>query len=165
MHKLLTGWDETDHKNGNGLDNQRKNLRSATRPQNLWNKGRRSDNTTGFKGVTKEAHGWRAVIKANGKRRHLGYFTSPELAARAYDAAAVEMHGEFARLNFPDDRTHEMPVRPARYCARPDCGKDITNRRSHAVYCSNGCYTVMKYREKRLAQGETLRKFPKKRTA
>ena len=152
MHMLLTGWDETDHENGNGLDNQRSNLRPCTRPQNLWNKGPRSDNTTGFKGVTREAHGWRAVIKANGVRRHLGYFSTPELAARAYDAAAAEMHGEFARFNFPDDPAHEMPTRPVRYCARPDCGKEFNGRRPHTVYCSTSCRDIMKYRQKRATQ-------------
>ena len=165
MHKLLTGYTLTDHRNGNGLDNQRHNLRPATNAQNVMNKGARPDNTSGFKGVTREAHGWRAVIKANGARRHLGYFSTPELAARAYDAAAVEMHGEFARFNFPDDPQHEMPKPAVRYCARPDCGKELQGRRSHAVHCSPGCRKVMEYRQKRIAQGATLRKSPRKKAA
>lgn len=102
MHKLITGWPETDHINRNGLDNRRSNLRPATRSQNLMNRAALAKNATGYKGVRLEAGKWRAVIKAYGVRKHLGYFLTPEQAARAYDAAAREMHGEFARLNFPD---------------------------------------------------------------
>jgi predicted nucleic acid-binding Zn ribbon protein len=165
MHKLITGWPETDHEDRNGLNNQRSNLRPATRSQNLMNRAVLAKNATGFKGVRREAHGWRATIKANGVRRHLGYFPAPELAARAYDAAAVEMHGEFARLNFPDDPHHEMPVQPARTCTRPDCGKEFSGRRPHAAYCSNSCRDIVNYRRKREAQGATLRKSPRKKAA
>lgn len=167
MHMLLTGNALTDHKNGNGLDNQRENLRAATYTQNLMNQRVRSDSTTGYRGVTREAHGWRAVVKANGVRKHLGYFSTPELAARAYDAAAVEMHGEFARLNFPDDPQHEMPLRVplVRQCARPDCGEEFRPVRIHARYCSRRCIEIMNYRTRRVAQGATLRKSPRRRAA
>jgi hypothetical protein len=104
LHAFLTGWSLVDHINGNGLDNRRVNLRAATRSQNAANRGPTRDNTSGFKGVTwnKQARKWRAKVKADGMWRHLGYHVTAEAAARAYDAAARELFGEFARLNFPD---------------------------------------------------------------
>jgi hypothetical protein len=103
LHTFLTGWPLVDHRNGNGLDNRRANLRPATPGQNNANARRSRLNTSGFKGVSLHAHSglWRAYITADGKTRHLGYFHSPEDGARAYDAAAIELFGEFARPNFP----------------------------------------------------------------
>lgn len=102
LHKFLTGWNYVDHRNGNGLDNRRANLREATHAQNTRNARRRSDSTTGFKGVWLHREGvWRATIQAAGRRQHLCVYPTPEDAARAYDEAARELHGEFARLNFP----------------------------------------------------------------
>ena len=102
MHTLLTGWPLTDHVDGNGLNNHRSNLRAATNAQNVRN-GRPRGGTSQFKGVTwyRARRKWHAAIMLNGKRHHLGYFTDEVEAARAYDAAAVRLHGEFARLNFP----------------------------------------------------------------
>jgi hypothetical protein len=98
---------EIDHVNGDGLDNRRENLRVATHAQNASNRGVRVNNTSGFKGVHANHSGrgkqWFAYITTNYKRQHLGMFGTAEEAARAYDAAAVRLHGEFARLNFPSD--------------------------------------------------------------
>ena len=106
MHSLITGWPSPDHVNGNGLDNQRHNLRPATSSQNSQNRRMRSDNTSGFKGVYLRDRGrWVASIWTAGKNRHLGLFATPEDAARAYDAAAAEIFGEFARLNFPKEQS------------------------------------------------------------
>lgn len=91
-----------DHINGNGLDNQRRNLRLATASQNTQNQKRRSTNTSGFKGVVKSGNKWIAQIIASGKQIQVGYYSSPEEAARAYDKKAIEIFGEFARLNFPE---------------------------------------------------------------
>lgn len=104
LHAYLTGHRLTDHINGDGLDNRRANLRMATQAENLRNRGLPANNTSGFKGVSfrrQRGRGWKSTIGLNGKRIHLGLFSTPEAAARAYDAAARELFGEFAWLNFP----------------------------------------------------------------
>ena len=89
---------EVDHKNGDGLDCRKSELRIATHRQNNQNAYRVKPGC--FKGVRPSGRKWRAKIKAGGKDLHLGTFTTAEEAARAYDAAAVEHFGEFACLNF-----------------------------------------------------------------
>lgn len=103
MHGFLTGWPLTDHINGDGLDNRRANLRPATASQNHFNQRLRSNNTSGFKGVSldKRYDKWAAHIRADGRRRSLGLYADPADAALAYDAAAREIAGEFACVNFP----------------------------------------------------------------
>ena len=91
-----------DHKNRRGLDNRRCNLRQATHSQNTSNSGPRRNGTSGFKGVSRWGDRWQAGIKIDGRRRGLGHFFSKEEAARAYDAAAKTLFGEFAYLNFPE---------------------------------------------------------------
>lgn len=104
LHAFLTGWPLVDHINGNGLDNRRSNLREATKAQNGQNSGLSTRNKSGFKGVRLIARTgrWIAEIRPNRKTIYLGTFATPDDAARAYDAAAVEHYGEFARLNFPE---------------------------------------------------------------
>lgn len=152
MHVLLTGYALTDHIDGNGLNNQRYNLRTATVSQNLMNRGRPANNTSGFKGVSRQRDKWVAGIKADGVHQRRGGFSTPEQAARAYDAMAVELHGEFARLNFPDDAKHEIPSPAGRPCARPGCGNEIAGRRSNARYCSSRCSDFAHYQRKLAAQ-------------
>lgn len=104
MHRFLLEappGHEVDHRNGNRLDNRRENLRVCSRSENQCNRGKTRGNTSGFKGVGKKGNRWRASIKARKRRHGLGYFATPEDAARAYDQAAIQLHGEFARLNFP----------------------------------------------------------------
>lgn len=98
---------DTDHINGNTLDNRRKNLRICTRAQNNTNTRVRKDNTSGFRGVTWHTYTrkWEAQININGKHTHLGLFKTPEEAALAYDQEAKKHHGEFARLNFPERKS------------------------------------------------------------
>lgn len=88
---------------GQGLaDNRLANLRIGTNGQNIANSRTRQDNTTGFRGIYITEWGrWRAKINRGGKRVHLGYFSTAEEAAKAYDTAAYDLWGEFARLNFP----------------------------------------------------------------
>lgn len=95
--------DEVDHINRNPLDNRRSNLRLATSSQNAFNRSQRPDNTTGYRGVSwhKVVQKWAAKICYCGKQKHLGVFDTPEEAALVYDSAAIELHGEFASLNFP----------------------------------------------------------------
>jgi hypothetical protein len=102
MHEEILKCALVDHRNRNGLDNQRHNLRVATHTQNRVNSGPRSDNRSGFKGVSfcKARNKWQAGLNSKRKYKFLGYFVSPEEAARAYDAAAKSLWGEFAFLNF-----------------------------------------------------------------
>lgn len=93
-----------DHVNGNGLDNRRENLRLCSHRENLRNQRPQEGTVSGFKGVTvnKGSRRWRAKIVIDDREVLIGTFNDAESAARAYDAAALEMHGEFAHLNFPD---------------------------------------------------------------
>lgn len=106
LHQLITGCTGIDHRNGYGLDCTRWNLRKATGAQNSHNQGSRAG-TSRFKGVSwyRWSGKWRAAIMVNYRKRHLGYFVAEDDAARAYDAAALKLHGEFARLNFPQITT------------------------------------------------------------
>lgn len=106
MHRLLLGVKsgDTDHRDGNGLNNQRDNLRVATHRQNLQAfQHKRAGTSSRFRGVSWHPANrkWRALIGLPGKVKHLGMFTHEEDAARAYDAAARQFFGEFASPNFP----------------------------------------------------------------
>ena len=99
MHRVVLGVDQTvDHINGNRLDNRRANLRVCDPAQNAWNRAGRG--ALGFKGISPNGNGWKAEIRARGKGQYLGTFRTAGDAARAYDKAAAELHGDFATLNF-----------------------------------------------------------------
>lgn len=87
-----------DHKNGNGLDNRRLNLRDATVTQNAQNCQRSISNTSGKKGIVWHARdrGWQAMIRVNGKRRYVGRFLTIKEADAALAVARAAAHGEFA---------------------------------------------------------------------
>jgi hypothetical protein len=92
-----------DHRNGNGLDNRRDNLRPATRSENMYNRRKtKSKTTSSFIGIYFDGKKWRASIKYSGKKLCLGSYINEIDAAKAYDAAARKHHREFARLNFPE---------------------------------------------------------------
>lgn len=96
-----------DHINGNGLDNRRCNLRLGTTTQNNQNAQKRRDAVhSHYKGVGRDLRNntkpWKAEIKANNRRIWIGTFSTELEAALAYDEAAKQYHGEFARLNFPE---------------------------------------------------------------
>ena len=104
IHRWLMGEPpglDVDHRNHDKLDNRRANLRVCTRADNMKNRRLRSDSVSGYKGVGGSPKGrWVAKITSDGRRLHLGTFDTAEEAARAYDGAARELHGEFALLNF-----------------------------------------------------------------
>lgn len=98
---------EIDHRNGDRLDNRLCNLREASRQQNMSNIGKRRHRGRQFFGVRQiSAKSWAADIRHENEVIYLGTFPTEEAAARARDAAAVEMRGEFARLNFPLESPH-----------------------------------------------------------
>lgn len=109
MHRLILGLTDRkvhgDHKNGDGLDNRRSNLRPASSSQNGANRIKiNCNNTTGFRGVyfRKKRNRYVSAIRANGKSITIGYFVTALEAALARDIKARELHGEFAVLNFPN---------------------------------------------------------------
>ncbi len=101
MHRVLVGIDglEVDHRDRNGLNNQRYNLRPATRSQNVANQPPHKDNKSGFKGVTQERNRWKARIMVDGCQIHLGCYDTAIEAAKAYNGAALKYFGEFAYRN------------------------------------------------------------------
>lgn len=101
--------DVVDHINGDTFDNRRSNLRFITSAQNLMNRPKNRNNSSGYKGVhrhvnlsrpTPKNESWRVVIVVDEQPISAGRFTDPAYAASIYDQYAIELHGEYARLNF-----------------------------------------------------------------
>ncbi|AFC22054.1 putative homing endonuclease [Cronobacter phage vB_CsaP_GAP52] len=88
-----------DHVDGNPLNNDFHNIREATNQQNLRNMSKRSNATSRFKGVCRKRNKWRAYIAVDSKQINLGVFVNEEDAARAYNQKAIELFGEFAKVN------------------------------------------------------------------
>lgn len=106
MHRLILGSPRgalTDHRDGDGLNNRRVNLRACSHKQNGANSKARGQGSSKFKGVSwnRQARKWRAQIWVAGKRVMLIATDDEAEAARAYDSAARDLYGEFALLNFP----------------------------------------------------------------
>jgi len=102
MHRLIMGFpaDQVDHINGNKLDNQRHNLRTANGSQNCANNpGRKHRQRSRYKGVYRAYGSWYAQITVNRVTQSLGGFDTEEAAAQAYNEAAIEAWGPYARLN------------------------------------------------------------------
>ena len=96
---------EVDHKNHNGLDNRRNNIRKASHANNQQHCRKANNNTSGYKGVSwyGSRNKWIAIIQCEHHFMHLGYFDNKADAAKAYDVAAREHHGKFAVTNFKEN--------------------------------------------------------------
>ena len=106
MHKVIMPCEaplQTDHINGDPLDNRRCNLRIVTKHQNMMNCKKSRANTSGFRGVyfykSRTTKPWSAVISSYEQKKliYLGLFDTPEEASVAYEAAALKMFGEYRR--------------------------------------------------------------------
>jgi hypothetical protein len=108
MHRLITGAPKglfVDHRDNNGLNNRKTNLRICTEEQNQRNRRPSRGKSFKYKGVSwfKPLKKFRARISHNRICIHIGYFDNEIDAAKAYDKKAKELFGEFAYLNFPND--------------------------------------------------------------
>lgn len=99
MHNLIMdtpNGKDTDHINGDRLDNRRDNLRVCTHKQNQRNMNMHKDNTSGYKGVSKSREG-RWVVKIGNK--YIATYTDIVSAAKRYNTEAVSRYGKYANLN------------------------------------------------------------------
>lgn len=108
LHRMVLGITDpkiiVDHINGDGLDNRKANLRICTPTENMANRNQQARERSGyskFRGVTwhKGCRKWQVQITSGGKSHHVGLFGSEVDAAIAYNMAAIQLFGEFARLN------------------------------------------------------------------
>lgn len=109
MHRLILGLTDrkilVDHKNHNGLDNRRANIRIATPQQNVWSRRKSQDSgwvrySSTYRGVSRYCGRWKATASLNGKPLSLGIFADEREAALAFDAFVIRHRGEFANPNF-----------------------------------------------------------------
>lgn len=117
LHRFILGITDSrqvDHENQDGLDCRRLNLRVATQSQNNANRRKQATAASSkLKGVDAHVGKWRARVKKNGNQITIGHFEIEEDAARAYDAKARELHGEFALCNFPEELVPDAGLEPA----------------------------------------------------
>lgn len=97
LHRVLCDGDEIDHRDEDGLNCCRLNLRSATKSQNRSNAGKRIDNTSGYKGVYRARYSWEAKFVYKGAVHRAGFHPTAEAAAAAVAELRVKIIGEFAR--------------------------------------------------------------------
>lgn len=126
-HGIDPSGHDVDHRDGNPLNNSLSNLRLATRSQNCINAPKPRNNTSGYKGVTfsQRIGKWEARIGYKWDRKHLGYYSTAEEAAKAYNKAAVELFGEFAQLNVSQDGT-ELGILEDKYSSRAKQNKKLS---------------------------------------
>jgi hypothetical protein len=106
MHREILGLSiggggTVDHKDRNGLNNKKDNLRVVSNSLSSYNCKHKNSNTSGYRGIWRHGRGWQASIGVNGKAIHLGSFSNPEAAALAYDRGALQYYGKDAQLNYP----------------------------------------------------------------
>lgn len=104
IHRFILGVPDAvpvDHRNGDGLDCRKDNMRVASPRENAWNVRIGAKNTSGYKGVGRYKDGWKATIRKDGRAYTLTGFASAEFAAYVYDAMARRLFGEFASPNIP----------------------------------------------------------------
>lgn len=113
LHQFLMKPSEglvVDHIDGDGLNNSRANLRVCSQAENMRNSRLRAHNKSGYRGVCWDVsrNRWRAYINSERRSHYLGMFSCPIEAAIARDVAALELHGEYAALNFPKNHYQRM---------------------------------------------------------
>lgn len=158
MHRLIMKAKEkefVDHIDGNGLNNQKSNLRICTHSQNLQNRHKSNPGTSKYKGVSWSSNmrKWEATILANGKVRHLAKTTDEIWAARIYDAAARKYFGEFAKtnLNFTTDNLDDLL-----WAFRPWKSKTSRFRGISWDNTNQRWYARILFRERRIVMGGFL---------
>lgn len=141
---------EVDHINRNTLDNRRSNLRLATRTQNSRNKGLSKSNTSGYKGAVyrKTDKAWVANIRVDDCTLLLGYYSTAEEAAIAYNHAAKQYYGDFAYLNPIEGWEAIIPVRRRKTKTigkYPDIEYYANKRKWRALFRKNGTRKSLGY--------------------
>jgi hypothetical protein len=147
MHKVVMWASDDqllDHKNNNGLDNRKSNLRFCTASQNMMNRPGHGK-TSRYKGVSwdKVAQKWKANICREGRSVHIGHFEDEDEAALAYNAAAIGTHGEFAWLNM-------VPPTDQNFKYKKQCGR---KPKVHYRPERDTWYTQIKQKQYILARG------------
>lgn len=105
VHGVVNARNVVDHINNNPLDNRKANLREATYSENGHNKVKIKNASSIYRGVhlSKQHSKYQAYISHGHRRQYIGWFTDETEAARAYDAKAIEIYGNMAKLNFPHE--------------------------------------------------------------
>jgi hypothetical protein len=123
-----------DHIDHDGLNDTKRNLRPCTKTQNAHNQRPQQGRSSRYKGVCwcKRERKWYSRIHDQGRQRSLGLFRSERAAARARDAAAIALHGEYAFLNLPPKRSllailKQRLTRPGPPESRSCGSKETTN--------------------------------------